>query len=257
MSENRGRFTWYELMTTDVDAGVDFYGKVVGWGNSTWEGPTHYKLLMLGQAPIAGAMELPGDAVEAGAPSHWLGYVHTDDLDATVARAGELGAHTLAQVDVPQVGRMAVLADPQGAVIAAFQPENEPPAECDPAVGTVGWNELFTDDYRSGFDFYAELFGWEVMDDMDMGEHGIYRIYGRNGRQLGGMMNRPEQMPASAWLYYITVADIDAAAEAIGEHGGNVINGPMEVPGGGRVLQAMDPQGAMFALYSPGSGDHG
>lgn len=255
MSENRGRFTWYELLTTDVDAGIDFYEKIVGWGDMTWEGEMPYRMFTLSpEAPIAGVMELPEEAVQGGAPPHWLGYVHTDDLDATMARAKELGAHTLAQVDVPQVGRMAVFADPQGAVLATFQPENAPQPESDPAMRTVGWNELFTDDYQTGFDFYADLFGWEVMDDMDMGEHGVYRIYGRNGRQLGGMMNRPDQMPVSAWLYYITVPDIDAAAEAIAEHGGNVINGPMEVPGGGRVLQAMDPQGAMFALYSPGSG---
>jgi predicted enzyme related to lactoylglutathione lyase len=253
MAENRGRFTWYELLTTDVDAAVDFYEKIVGWGNMTWdEAEIPYRMLTLApEAPIAGVMALPEEAQLGGAPPHWLGYVHTDDLDATLARATELGANTLAQVDVPKVGRMGVFADPQGAVIAVFQPEDDPQPECDPAMKMVGWNELFTDDYQAGFEFYSDLFGWEVMDDMDMGEHGVYRIYGRNDRQLGGIMNRPAEMPA-AWLYYITVPDIDAAAAAIGEHGGKVLNGPMEVPGGGKVLQAADPQGAAFALFSPG-----
>ncbi|MCL7937136.1 MAG: VOC family protein, partial [marine benthic group bacterium] len=93
------------------------------------------------------------------------------------------------------------------------------------------------------------LFGWKKHEDMDMGEYGIYRIYGGDGPPLGGIMTRPPEMPIGAWLFYVTVNDIDAAVERVKAGGGQVLNGPMEVPGGDRVAQCQDPQGAMFALH--------
>lgn len=248
MSENLGRFTWYELMTTDVDAGVDFYTELVGWGHMPWEGPNHYELLMRGEMPQAGVMQLPEQASAAGAPPHWMGYVFTPDLDATTAKARELGASILAEMSLPKVGRIAVMADPQGVTIAGFQPEQEPIPDHDPEPGEVSWHELSTTDYRAAFDFYQALFGWEVMEDMDMGEMGVYRIFGRKGRQLGGMWNKPDEMPA-CWMYYVRVADLDAAVATIEKAGGKILNGPMVVPDGSRIVQAMDPQGAAFALH--------
>jgi predicted enzyme related to lactoylglutathione lyase len=254
MSENRGRFTWYELMTTDVDAGIGFYQKLTNWGETSWEGPTPYKMFMMGEAPVAGVMELPEDARKAGAPPHWMGYIHTDDVDGTAAQARELGASILAQIDLPSVGRVAVVADPFGATFAAFQPESEPMPETDPVPGMFSWHELMTDDYDAAFEFYSALFGWERMEAMDMGEMGIYQMFGRNGRQLGGMMKRPEEVPC-CWAYYAMVDDVDAAAEGIAANGGQVTVPPMDVPGGDRILMGVDPQGAAFAMHSRGSGE--
>ena len=106
-------------------------------------------------------------------------------------------------------------------------------------------------DYEAAFSFYSELFGWEIMDDMDMGELGIYRLFGRNGTQMGGMFNKPPEVPVASWLYYVNVPDVDESAAAITAAGGKIVNGPMEVPDGGRIVQARDPQGGMFALHTP------
>lgn len=253
MSDDRGRFTWFELLTTDPDAAIDFYTGIVGWGRTSWEGAIHYDMFTQGETPIAGVMGLPEEARAGGAPPHWLGYVYTADVAATKAQAAELGGSVLAEVTVPQVGTMAVLCDPQGGVIAAFQPDNEPSLDHQPAIGEVSWTELATTDYAAAFDFYQQLFGWELMQDMDMGEAGIYRMFGRGGRMLGGIWNKPAEMPVG-WLYYVRVADLDAATAAINARGGKVLNGPMEVPGGSRIVQALDPQGAAFALHEDNTG---
>ena len=92
MSENRGRFSWYELMTTDVDAAIDFYLGIADWGTTVWDEMPDYRMLTVGEAPVAGVMKLPDEAAAHGAPPHWLGYVHTPDIDATAAQAADLGA---------------------------------------------------------------------------------------------------------------------------------------------------------------------
>ena len=109
---------------------------------------------------------------------------------------------------------------------------------------------LIARDWRSLARFYQELFGWERGEAHDMGPMGVYQIFARAGKQLGGMYNKPASMSVPPhWLTYISVADIRAAAEAVKAAGGTVVNGPMEVPGGDWILQALDPQGAAFALH--------
>ncbi len=253
---NQGRFTWYELMSTDPAAGLDFYAGLTGWTHQPFAGGGEdappYHVWMKGEEPMAGCMQLPEEAQAQGAPSHWMGYIHCDDVDATKAKAIELGATELMAMEMPEIGKFAVMMDPSQATICFFQPANEPGPEQPKAAGRFTWHELYTDDYQKTFDFYSELFGWEVMDDMDMGEAGVYRIFGRNGEQMGGMMNRPEQMPMNCSGYYISVASVDDAASAITEAGGTVTVPPMDVPGGDRILMGMDPQGGAFALHSIG-----
>jgi predicted enzyme related to lactoylglutathione lyase len=200
--------------------------------------------------PIGGLMDLPEQARKAGAPSHWLGYVTVPDVDATLSKAKEYGAKPLmGPMDLPEVGRIAVISDPQGAVISLFTPSmegTEPPHS--PPVGTVSWNELATDDWKKAWEFYHDLFGWEKGEAMDMGPMGIYQIFTLGGPPIGAMFNRPPQIPVSNWLYYFRVADLDAAIEKTKAGGGQILNGPMDVPGG-RIAQCMDPQGAAFALH--------
>ena len=253
---NQGRFTWYELLSTDPKAGLDFYAGLTGWTHQPFGPPAEkgiempeYHVWMKGEEPMAGCMQLPEEAQKQGAPTHWLGYIHCDDIEATKARALELGANELMSMEMPEIGKFAVMHDPQKAVIAFFQPASEPNPEKEPEPGRFSWHELYVDDYEAAFKFYSELFGWEVIDDMNMGEAGIYRIYGRNGNMMGGMMNRPEFMPA-AWLYYISVPSVDDSAEALKAAGGKVLHGPMDVPGEGRIVMAFDPQGGAFALHS-------
>lgn len=255
----RGRFLWYELLTPDPDDAADFYTDIVGWGTQDWEGgETPYRMWTNGETPLGGTMQLPDEAVEQGAPPHWLPYVGTPDVDATAERAEELGGRVIVQPnDIPSVGRFAVLADPQGAVFAVYTPEGEPPGhEGPPQEGEFSWHELATTDWRAAFDFYHDLFGWEKTEAMDMGEMGTYQMYGRAGMPLGGMFDKPDEMPGPpTWLCYAKVPDVHAAAERVEARGGRILNGPMEVPGGDWIVQCMDRQGAPFALHSAAGGD--
>lgn len=211
---------------------------------------------MKGETPVGGVMQLPEAAVAGGAPPHWLAYIGTSDVDATVEHAGRLGAAVLVPpTTIPEAGRFSVLEDPQGVVIAAYTPPEPPPPVSEPSPGCFSWHELATTDHEAAFDFYHTLFGWEKQEAMDMGEEGIYQMYGAGGPPLGGMFNRPPEMPVSAWLYYIMVADVESAAVRVRELGGLVVNGPMEVPGGDKIAQCSDPQGAMFAIHSVAASD--
>ena len=259
MSDVRGKFVWYELMTTDPDAATDFYQGVIGWGAQAWEGgETPYTMWTVGERPVGGMMQLPEEAQAQGAPPHWLAYVGTPDVDATVARASELGGSVIVPpTDLPDVGRFAVVADPLGAVFAVFTPGGEHPMPSGaPQSGEFSWHELATTDYEAAFDFYHDLFGWDKAEAMDMGEAGIYQMYGLPGSEhpLGGMFNKPPEMPGPpAWLCYTTVDDVTPTSERVKELGGQVLNGPMEVPGGDMIAMCLDPQGAMFAVHSTGS----
>ena len=202
-------------------------------------------------------MQLPAEAQEAGAPSHWLAYTAVADVDATVAEAQGLGASVYVPgTDIPGAGRFAVLADPQGATFAVYTSSEPPPPEAPAVVGQFSWHELMSGDYEAGFDFYSQLFGWEKQDAMDMSEGNMYQMYSRPGSfPLGGMYNKPADWPGppAAWLFYISVDDVRTAVEKVQELGGQLLNGPMEVPGGDLVAQCLDPQGGAFALHSSGN----
>jgi predicted enzyme related to lactoylglutathione lyase len=248
-----GRFLWYDLMTEDPDAAQGFYTKLIGWGTQQWEGPQPYTMWTNNDTPLGGLMQLPEEAKQGGAPPHWLAYVGSEDVAATAAKAEELGGKVLVPpTDIPNAGTFAVLQDPQGAVFAAYTPpEGTPMSDEPPKRGEFSWHELATTDFGAAFDFYSKLFGWQVTESMDMGQGNIYQMYGQADRTLGGMFNKPPEMPVPFWLYYVTVEDVEQSVKQIQEMGGQVVNGPMEVPGGDKVAQCVDPQGAMFAVHSP------
>lgn len=249
-----GRFVWYDLMTTDPEAAIGFYGALVGWGTQIFEGAgTPYTMWTHADVPIGGVIGLSGEARQAGAPPHWIAYVAVDDVDATLARAGELGARVMVPgTDIPTIGRFGMIMDPQDAPIAVYTSDGPPQAHLGPpCVGQFSWHEHAAGDSDSAWEFYSGLFGWTVQEEMDMGEMGTYRIFGRpDEHPLGGMFTKPPEMPVTTWLYYVKVNDVAAAAETVAAAGGRVLNGPMEVPGGDFIAQCMDPQGAAFALHS-------
>jgi predicted enzyme related to lactoylglutathione lyase len=251
---DRGRFYWYDLMTTDVEAAKSFYTKLTGWGTTEWEGMGEpYTMWTNGETPLGGIQALPEDARKAGAPPHWLSYVLVPKVDETLAQVEKLGGKVMVPaMDIPTVGRFGVFHDPQGALLAAFTPvEDEPSGP--PRVGDFSWHELATTDPGKAFSFYEALFGWEKTDAMDMGEMGIYQMYTKKGGglPLGGIFKKPAEMPGpSAWLFYIRVEDVPPSAKKVEKMGGKVLNGPMEVPGGDLIAQCLDPQGAAFAIHS-------
>lgn len=248
---SRGRFIWHDLMTRDLDGAIRFYKKVCGWETQVWDAPgmPPYTMFAADAQAFGGLMALPADTP---APPHWVAYVTTPDVDATVAQAQSLGATIMVPArDIPEVGRFAVITDPQGALFAVYTPKSETPEPPGmPGIGLFSWHELATTDHVAALDFYAKLFGWEKTSEFDMGSMGVYVLFGRNGEAMGGMFNKPADMPFPPnWLPYVHVDSADAAAERVTAAGGTVMNGPMDVPGG-RITQCMDPQGGMFAVHS-------
>jgi uncharacterized protein len=248
----RGRFVWHELMTTDVEAAKSFYQNVIGWAANRYEGNADYTLWMAGQTPVGGLMKLSDDAAAMGAPPNWLAYIEVPDVDATIDQVTKLGGAVVVPAQtIDQVGRFAVLRDPAGAVFAVMTSVSTPGAEADPAPLEFSWHEVTTNDLPTTIRFYEQLFGWEKKSEFDMGEMGIYHMFGRDRFTYGGMMKRTGEMPPPNWLHYIRVTDsADAAADRAKKAGGTLIMGPMEVPGGDRIAILSDPQGAVFAVHS-------
>ena len=249
----RGRFVWHELMTTDTEAAADFYAKVVGWSTQRWSGDSEYTLFMTPAGPMAGLMVLPEEAKAMNVPPNWMSYIGTSDVDATAQLAAQLGGEILrAPDDVPGVGRFAVLADPHGAAFGIMALENPSPDSQHIELGDFSWHELATSDWETAFDFYSDLFGWVKTESMDMGPGlGVYQMYGWKGRTIGGMFNMPASVPGpSYWMPYAKIPDAKLAASVITQASGQVINGPMEVPGGDWITQGIDPQGAVFSVHS-------
>ena len=252
MFSAKGRFGWYELMTSDTQAAGKFYSDVVGW--TTREMPSsagmQYTTFNLGQAGIAGMLHIPGHTA-------WVGYIAVDDVDAHIEKIVEAGGKLLRPAaDVPGMLRFAVMSDPQGAAIVVFTPNPNMPSPERPAAptpGTIGWLELHTTDLEAAFEFYSTMFGWTKRTDMDMGPMGTYRIFDQgDGKEMGdgGMMTKAPEAPAPYWAFYFHVDAIDAAVGRIEAGGGKVLNGPMQVPGGGWIVHGLDPQGAMFCIVS-------
>jgi predicted enzyme related to lactoylglutathione lyase len=251
-------FIWYELMTPDRDAAMDFYSKVAGWtaaphpSSQTDSGP--YMVLSKDGREFGGMFQFTDEMKANGMPPFWIGYVAVADTDETAAKIEAAGGSIhRGPEDIPGVGRFAMVADPGGAVfnVMAPNPASVPPPRPEPDSPACGWHELYASQgQKAAFDFYSGLFGWETLSEMDMGPMGTYRLIGANGERLGGMMDKPEQLPRSVWGYYFTVDGIEAAAERVRDHGGIVRMGPMDVPDGSFVVQCADPQGAVFSLVS-------
>jgi predicted enzyme related to lactoylglutathione lyase len=248
---SRGRFVWYELITTDVSAAKAFYTTVMGWG--AWDASIPgrpYTFFIAGNVPAGGAMEFAEDARKSGATPTWIGYIQVDDVDTTadwVARLG--GVVHVPPTDVVDISRFAIFSDPQTARLALLKwlkPGQEQPAEPG-APGHVGWRELLAADWEQAWTFYRELFGWQRAD-ADSSEIGTYQLFAAGGEIIGGICTKPAATPAPMWLYYFNVTDLDAAAQRVKAAGGEILGGPREVPGGSWVIQCADPQGAMFAL---------
>jgi predicted enzyme related to lactoylglutathione lyase len=253
----RGSFIWYELLTPDPDGAKAFYDALVGWDiEPEPAGEMDYRMIRRGDGGNAGGvMRLTDEMRGHGARPTWLGYVAVDDVDASVTSIEQAGGKALMPAfDIPDVGRIALVADPQGVPFYVMRPT--PPAGNENKVsdvfspdqpGRVSWNELATSDLEAAKKFYPARFGWTLGDVMPMGDMGDYQFITRHGVPLGAMMTAAaENQPR--WRYYFRVANVDTAKQAVEAGGGAVIHGPQEVPGGDRILIGTDPQGAEFAV---------
>ena len=244
-----GAFVWEELQSADPAKAVPFYKELVGWGTREWPLPDGGVYTLIG----------PEGAWVAGVQSHceqetgpfqgWLSYVNVDDVDAAAARARELGGRVVAEPhDIPEVGRSAVLADPEGALFALMrfaQPSEDPE---DPR-GSFCWRELMVRDVEKAQAFYAGVLGWsaQAMEGMDG-----YWMFAAGERVVGGLMAIGAEMgPAPAmWTPYLTVDEVDRQAERATQLGGKLCLSPTDVPGVGRFCIVTDPAGGTLALIT-------
>jgi hypothetical protein len=249
-----GRPLWYELMTTDTAAAQAFYSNVVGWTAKPFEGAgqPYTMFYRAADTPAAGLMARPADM---HAQPFWAMYVGVAKLEDAAGQITSLGGREMSPViDVPGIGRMQMMSDPQGAAFYIYEPATTDfPPEAAAEVGEASWHELMTTDAPAAMGFYQAVFGWQPSEAMDMGALGKYQMFNRPHGMIGGMMNKPPEMAhvPPNWQIYFRVPDIDAAVARITANGGQILNGPMEVPGGDRIVNAMDPQGAAFALHAP------
>jgi predicted enzyme related to lactoylglutathione lyase len=256
----QGDFIWYELMTPDPEGTKAFYDAVVGWNIS--EGAAEYggyRMIGTEGGSAGGVLPLTQEMQQHGARPIWLGYINVDDVDRSVSSIEQAGGKSLMPAtDIPNVGRVSMVADPQGAPFYVMKPippagrENEPSTVFSPdKVGRCGWNELSTTDAAAALNFYTSQFGWEKGDVMPMGEAGDYQFINHHGQMLGAIF--PSTVGAFKderphWRYYFRVPSIAAAKAAAEQAGGSIRVGPMEVPGGDHILIGTDPQGAEFSL---------
>jgi predicted enzyme related to lactoylglutathione lyase len=254
MPKDPSNFIWYELMTTDLDAAARFYGAVVGWSVQASNQPgIDYRQWSIDGEPIGGLLAISANAAANGMRPLWLGYVNVANIDSSIDNINQAGGAVLMPTtEIAGVGRIAMVADPQGAAIYLMTPAGIGPSHsfAPGRHGHGGWHELHTSDWRAALSFYSTHLGWGQSEAMDMGPMGTYLLFNAGGEAIGGIMNSPN-FPRPMWLYYFCVDNIDATRTRLESAGGTVLNGPMEVPGGSWIIQAKDPQGAMFALVGP------
>jgi uncharacterized protein len=241
-----GAFVWHENHSTDVEKAKSFYTELLGWEVEVWKpGEMDYPMIMVGEHMHGGFWTAQG-----GAPSHWLGHVLVDDVDEAARRAGAGGGKVLyGPEDIPEIGRFALISDPQGAVISAFKPEGEQGA----SEGVFVWDELHTSDPEAAKTFYGDVFGW-TSNDTDMGGM-TYTLFKRTGdTDVAGCMQLMEGTPAPPhWLVYIATQDVDASTARAKELGATVFVEPADIPNMGRFSVLQDPAGAAFGLFQSSS----
>ncbi len=261
MANLHGDFIWYELMTNDADGARDFYSAVIGWTiEERPSGDMNYRMISASAGPVAGLMPLTAEMHANGARPCWLGYILVDDVDRSVeAVTANGGSVHMPAWDVPGIGRMAFVADPDGAMFYIMKPTppaHDPDAESTSfaatgaMVGHCAWNELSSNDCEAAKAFYGRAFGWQKDGEMDMGPLGKYEFLRDTAGRfvLGAVMPKMPEMPMPMWTYYFRVRDIDAAVMQARAKGGQILQEPIEVPGGEYSMVGMDPQGAPFAL---------
>lgn len=244
-----GTFSWADLSTTDQDAAKQFYSQLFGWeaiDNPVGEGMV-YSMMQIDGKEVAAISTQPQQQADAGVPPLWNSYITVDSADAAADRAQKLGATVHAPpFDVMDVGRMAVVQDPQGAFFMLWEPKQHVGASLVNAPGALTWNELASVDPNASAEFYGELFGWktEPFEGMQMTYLGIQN----QGQSNGGIRSSMENEP-TYWLVYFGTADIDADTAKAGELGATVLAPPTDI-GVGKIAVLQDPQGAVFALYA-------
>jgi uncharacterized protein len=239
-----GTFIWHENNSTDAEKAKSFYTELLGWETEAWPGEQEYTIIKVGGKGHGGIA-----AAQGGAPSHWMGNVFVEDVDEVARRAEAAGGKVLyGPEDIPEVGRFALISDPQGATVSAFAPR--PQGDGELGEGVFVWDELHTSDTAAAKSFYGEVLGWSARDE-DMGGGTIYTIFSTpSGTDVGGCFPLMEGMQAPPhWLVYIGTDDVDATSARAKELGATIHVEPTDIPNTGRFSVLQDPAGAAFGLF--------
>jgi predicted enzyme related to lactoylglutathione lyase len=237
-----GTFVWHEHVSSDPKQAQDFYAQLFGWEYDVFKpGEVDYAMISSNGQMHGGFPPVP-----EGTPTMWTGNVQVESTDETVAKAQAAGGKLVnGPMDIPEVGRHGVIADPQGAVVAVFQPSSEGPQ----STGVFVWDELGTQDVEGSEAFYADVFGWTTEE---MGaEYGGYKTFQSGETRVGGLMKMPDASIPSMWAPYVAVEDADATIAKVKELGGSAVMEPMDVPNIGRIAMLKDPQGGVLGIIKP------
>jgi predicted enzyme related to lactoylglutathione lyase len=256
MGNPHGSFIWYELMTPEPGGAITFYDQVIGFtiDRDPVEG-MDYRMITVPDGMVGGVLTLTNEMREHGARPCWLAYIGVDDVDATVEKLLDLGGSVLMPARDLPVGRIAMVADPDGAPFYVMKDASGETSTAfvggEGSYGHANWNELATRDQDRAFAFYSALFGWEKGEGMDMGpDAGWYQMLDRGGQSFGAMMDAQGEMPAM-WNIYFRVPSIQISSDLVPVLGGTIYHGPLEIPGGDSIVIGGDPEGATFALVGP------
>ena len=258
MANPNGTPIWFELTTPDQDKAQAFYKAVAGWSiaPSTMAEHGGYRIANASDGEgVAGLMTPPPGM--GGIPG-WMPYFASDDVDAMTAKVQELGGSLFfGPMDIPQVGRFAVVGDPQGVAFTLMKgasPEDSTAFKMMPGAASLGhavWIELATPDPDAAFDFYGSLFGWSKQGAMPMGEMGEYAFIGKEEFRPGAVMSSEATGAAARWNWYVHVVDIDGAIATAKDQGGTLLQGPNQIPGGDYSANIKDAQGFTIGLVGP------
>jgi uncharacterized protein len=240
VSTTVGKFVWHEQVSPDPKQAQDFYTQLLGWSTEVFKpGEIDYTMISSGGQSHGGFAK----ALEGAPPPHWLSHIRVENVDESVEKANRAGGKLAAgPFEMGEVGRMAIIADPQGAYVSVYQPEGEDSA----AEGVFVWDELGTTDADGAQRFYEDVFGWTTSD---MGpDYGGYRVFNRGETGIAGVMTLPDDSAPPHWKPYVGVDDPDGIAAKAAELGGTVLMEPMDVPNVGRLAVLRDPQGATFGI---------
>ena len=241
-----GTFIWHENQSTDVEKAKSFYTELLGWQTEAWPGETEYTIIKVGGKGHGGI-----SSAQDGGPAHWMGNVFVEDVDEVARRTEAAGGKVLyGPEDIPEVGRFALITDPQGATLSAFTPQGDGEL----VAGVFVWDELHTSDPGAAKSFYSEVFGWSPRNE-DMGGMTYTIFKSKGGTDVAGCMQLMEGVQAPPhWLVYIATDDIDATTARAKELGATVHVEPTDIPNMGRFSVLQDPAGAVFGLFH-GSGE--
>ena len=253
MSNNNGKFVWFEYVSTDIQKAKGFFGELFGW--TTQEVPMpdgKYEMIASGGRTIGGYLPTPeGAPAKASAKNdaHFLSHLGVADAKATAAQVQKLGGKVhKGPLKIGEFGTMAIVADPHGGVFALWQPakSEEQPA---PTTNTFCWNELMSSDAAASVAFYSAVGGFSAKAQ-DMPGMGTYNVLESGGQPRAGIMQKKGEQP-HAWLPYVQVASADKTADKAKKLGGQVIVPPTDIPSVGRFAILLDNQGAAIGILQP------